>query len=74
MNNEDQSTTFDQIVSSEDSPMEVILPDIISNPSECTMSDASSDTVDYDIERETYTTLTFDSSQSSYSVSDCQDN
>ncbi len=46
----------------------------IDNHRERTMSDTSSDTVDYDIPTETYTTLTFDSSQSSFSLSNSQDN
>jgi hypothetical protein len=66
--------------------MEVILPDDLSSDiisinsdqpdellchRECTISDTSSDTVDYDCEKETYTTLTFDSS---LSLSNSQDN
>ncbi len=51
-----------------DQPDELLCLD---NHRECTISDTSSDTVDYDIERETYTTLTFDSS---LSLSNSQDN
>ncbi len=45
----------------------------IDNHRERTMSDTSSDTVDYDFDTETCTKLTFESQQSSISLSDCHD-
>ncbi len=46
----------------------------IDNHRERTISETSSDTVDYDFDIETYTTLKFDSSQSTISLSDHHDN
>ncbi len=43
----------------------------INNDCECAMSDTSSDTVDYDFDTETYSTLTFESQESSIPLSDC---
>jgi hypothetical protein len=60
---------------------ENILPDNLSsielpsidNNREHTMSDTSSDTVDYDFDTETCATLTFESQQTSIPLSDCHD-
>ncbi|CAF0924060.1 unnamed protein product [Rotaria sordida] len=46
----------------------------IENDHDCIMSDSSSDTVDYDFDTQTYTTLKFESQESIISLANCHDN
>jgi len=76
-NSDDKSGILPDDLSSEIIPMNIDQPvesPSIDNNCECAMSDTSSDTVDYDFDTETYSTLTFESQESIIPLSDCQNN
>ncbi|CAF4598084.1 unnamed protein product [Rotaria sp. Silwood1] len=79
--NSDTRSTNDivpDILSSEIEPItidqQLIELSSLENDHDCTMSDSSSDTVDYDFDTETCATLTFESQESIIPLSNCHDN